>query len=96
MIVVDSIIYRGKREFGNPTKAFGTFHQEVTGCSYRQLKNSVYIFMDSEGKCVKWKHGAFNRNRDGSPLEEPTSFSAMDRWVRVVRGKIQEEQEDDR
>lgn len=96
MIVVDSIIYRGKREFGNTTKAFGTFHQEVTGCSYRQLKNSVYIFMDSKGKCVKWKHGAFNRNRDGSPLTEPTSFSAMDRWVRVVRGKIQEEQEDDR
>lgn len=95
MIVVDSIIYRGKRVYGKPTKALGTFHQEVTGCRYRQLKNSVYIFMDSNGKCVKYKHGSYNRMEDGSPISEPTSFSDMDRWVKVIEGEIQEEQEDE-
>ena len=94
MIVVDSIIYRGDIVFGEPTKALGTFHQEVTGCSYMQLKNSVYMFMDSNGKCVKYKHGSYNRNRDGSPITEPTSFRDMGEWVRVPEGDCQEEQED--
>ena len=82
MIVVDSIIYRGDREFGNSTKGIGTFHQEVTGCWYRQLGHNIYMFMDSNGKCVKYAHGSLDAMDDGSDIGEPTSFGDMDRWIR--------------
>lgn len=93
MMVVDSIIYRGSREYGGHEKALGTFHQEVTGCRYRQLKNSVYVFMDGDGKCVKYKHGAYNRNMDGTPISEPSSFMDMDDWTRVLEGDTQDGKE---
>lgn len=91
MIVVDSIIYRGDREFGNPTKGIGTFHQEVTGCWYRQLGNNQYMFMDANGKCIKYAHGSLNGMDDGSDIGEPTSFDDMDRWIRRGNNAKKEE-----
>ena len=91
MIVVDSIIYRGDREFGNSTKGIGTFHQEVTGCWYRQLGHNIYMFMDRNGKCVKYAHGSLDAMDDGSDIGEPTSFDDMDRWIRRGNNAKKEE-----
>ena len=91
MIVVDSIIYRGDREFGKPTKGFGTFHQEVTGCWYRQLGHNMYMFMDNSGKCIKYRHGSLDAMDDGSDIVEPTDFGDMDRWIRRGNNAKKEE-----
>lgn len=81
MIVVDSIIYQGKKEFGTHEKHLGSMHQEVTDAQYRHLKTSTYAFF-KDGNCVKFKHGSSNATIDDDEIETPKSLFEMDNYVR--------------
>ena len=81
MIVVDSIIYQGKKEFGSHEKYLGSMHQEVTDAQYRHLKTSTYAFF-KDGACVKFKHGSSNATIDDNEIETPKTLFEMDNYVR--------------
>ena len=95
MIVVDGINYMGKTKFGRDEKSLGEFHQEAFDCEYQQLQMSVYMFMDG-GKCVKYKHGAFDVDSDGNEIREPKCFAEMYGWKRAIKKdkKPRKEEED--
>lgn len=83
-ICVDGIIYCGDAVAYNK-KEFGQFQQEFTNCKFKMLGTNVYMAFDEDNKLVKWKHGAYNQNADGSNIEDcpPTKFEDMRQWKRV-------------
>lgn len=82
-IIVDSIIYKGKEDYGTKKKeGLGTFHQEVSDSKYAQLKQSTYAFWDKEWNCLKFKHGASDDDGEGNEIKAPKDIADMNKWCR--------------
>lgn len=82
-IIVDSIIYKGKEEYGTKNKeGLGTFHQEVSDSIYAQLKQSTYCFWDKDMNALKFKHGSADDNGEGNEIEAPRCIADMKKWCR--------------
>lgn len=86
-ICVDGIIYVGSAEYGVKEKKLGVYHQEFTNCRFRMIGINAYIVLDKDGHVVKVKHGGYDSNKDGSPIDESkiTSLKDSDNWCRVVK-----------
>ena len=84
-ICVDGIIYRGKYEYGEKDKALGKIYQEFTNCDIKLRGMNCYIAKDKQGNVVKVRHGAFNKNSDGSDIEKEKvkDFNEMYQWIRL-------------
>lgn len=91
-ICVDGIIYKGSDIQGLDCKGLGVYHQEFRDCTFRMINPNAYIVMKGD-QLVKLKHGAFDHNKDGSPITEDTVKSLMDsdKWVRVKEVNENEE-----
>lgn len=83
-LCVDGIIYYGPA-MASAEKRFGKFQQEFTNCKFKMLGMNVYMAFDENNTLVKWKHGAYNQNADGSYIEDcpPSKFDDMRQWRRV-------------
>lgn len=84
-ICVDGIIYKGEKSYGEYTKTFGGYSQEFTGATIKVKGMNCYVVKDNYGKVIKVRHGAYNFNKDGTPIDETkiTDFKDMDAWVRI-------------
>lgn len=96
-IVVDGIMYIGDQKFGQDKKQFGKFYQEYLGCSCYIRGMNAYIIKDGD-KVIKVKHGAYNKNKDGSDIEEDKikDFHEADGWIKIdyFDGIMEEERYD--
>lgn len=82
-IAVDGIIYSGVKDFSDAERGLGKFDIDpALDCDFRMTQSNCYAFF-KDGQCVKYKHGAFNKNKDGSEITTPTKWEDMDRWVRT-------------
>ena len=82
-VVVDGIMYLGNEKYGLDQKKFGTFHQEFTdGKAYIRGMNAYIIKKNDQ--VIKVRHGAYNKNQDGTPIIEENikDFSDADQWIK--------------
>lgn len=82
-VAIDGCIYLGDKKFGQEKKELGKFVQEFIGCDVVVKKTNVYMAI-KDGKVVKFKHGSFNKYKDGKKIKEnpPVKFSDMDEMIR--------------
>lgn len=82
-VVVDGIMYTGIQQFGLDQKKFGTFHQEYLGCKAYIRGMNAYVVMDGD-KVIKVRHGAYNKNKDGTPIVEENvkGFEDANNWIK--------------
>lgn len=82
-VVVDGIMYTGTQQFGLEEKKFGTFHQEFISCKAYIRGMNAYIVMDRD-KVIKARHGAYNKNKDGTPIIEENikGFEDANNWIK--------------
>lgn len=82
-VVVDGIIYLGSDKIGLDEKKFGTFHQEFVGCKIYIRGTNAYVVMDKD-QVIKVRHGAYNKNKDGTPIieENVKGFKDADNWIK--------------
>ena len=82
-VVVDGIMYTGVQQFGLEEKKFGAFHQEFLGCKAYIRGMNAFVVMDGSN-VVKVRHGAYNKNKDGSPIieENVQGFEDANNWIK--------------
>ena len=90
-LCVDGIIYLGSDIKGVDYKELGVYHQEFVGCKFRMINNNAYIVMKGD-EVIKVKHGAYDHNKDGSPITIETTKSLMDSDNWVVVNKVTEDE----
>ena len=80
-VVVDGIMYLGDEKYGLEEKKFGTFHQEYTGCKVFIRGMNAYIVKQGD-QVIKVRHGAYNKNEDGTPIieENVKDFEDINKW----------------
>lgn len=81
-IAVDGITYLGKEDYSDAEKGIGKFKLEANDCEYKQLQNNCYAFF-KDGKCIKAKHGAMNKMKDGSKITMPKTIDEINDWRKV-------------
>lgn len=82
-VVVDGIMYLGSEKYGLDEKKFGTFHQEfIGGKAYIRGMNAYIVKKDDQ--VIKVRHGAYNKNQDGTPIieSEIKDFSDINKWAK--------------
>lgn len=82
-IAVDGITYIGDRDWSDRDKGLGRFKLEALDCDYMQTQNNCYAFFKG-GECVKYKHGAFNADRFGNPIDTPKTLEEIKSWKRLM------------
>lgn len=84
-ICVDGIIYKGSAIFGENNKKLGIYHQEFTNCDGIIRGMNAYIIKNKKGDIEKVKHGAYNKNLDGSDIDESKikDFNEINNWIKV-------------
>jgi hypothetical protein len=84
-ICVDGIIYYGKYEYGCKQKELGAIYQEFTDCTIKIRGTNCYIVKDSSDKVICAKHGAYNFNKDGTPIDISTvmDFDEQYNWIKI-------------
>ena len=82
-VVVDGIMYLGNDQFGLDQKKFGTFHQEFLGAKAFIRGMNAYV-VKKDDQVIKVKHGAYNKNKDGTPIneDEVKDFKDVENWVK--------------
>lgn len=82
-ICVDGIIYIGSTKYGSDEKGLGIYNQEYLGCEGIIINMNAYIIKTPKG--YKVKHGAYNKNKDGSDIDDTkiTNFNEVFNWVKV-------------
>ena len=83
-ICVDGIIYKGNAVYGEKDKSLGVYHQEFVNCEGFIRGLNAYI-IQKNGLNVKIKHGAYNKNSDGTDIDESKikDFKEVYNWVMI-------------
>lgn len=92
-VCVDGIIYKGTTEYGVHQKGLSLYEQEFTGCDVKVSNSNCYIAM-KDNKVVKAKHGAFNFNKDGTPIDLSKINNLDDQynWIKLIPEEIKDEE----
>ena len=93
-VCVDGAMYKGSLKYGEDYKALNIYNQEFTGCTVGLKGPNSYIVKNKSGEIIKIKHGAYNLNKDGSPIDESKikDFSDMDNWAMIKPKELEEEE----